>query len=59
MIQRLGGGRPFPMGRLDDDTTLNERDGVLHACVPPAWHLVMPNGGFLAALALRAVGARY
>ena len=40
------------------DTEVVERDGVLCAEVSPAWEIWGPNGGYLAAIALRAAGLR-
>ncbi|HWT13830.1 MAG TPA: thioesterase family protein [Allosphingosinicella sp.] len=41
-----------------DDTELVERDGALFAEISPRWDIWGPNGGYLAAIALRAAGLR-
>lgn len=40
------------------DTALSERDGALFADVSRRWDIWGPNGGYLAAIALRAAGLR-
>jgi len=46
------------MGKLQEDTALVERDGRLFANLSRDWEIWGPNGGYLAAIALRAAGAR-
>jgi len=45
------------MGDLDRDTRLEGGDGRYRATLSPAWEVWGPNGGYLAAIALRAAGA--
>ena len=45
------------MGALDVDTAVVGRDGQFVGQVTRDWEIWGPNGGFLAALALRAAGA--
>lgn len=40
------------------DSAIVERDGTLFAEVSPRWEIWGPNGGYLAAIALRAAGLR-
>jgi acyl-CoA thioesterase len=40
------------------DTLVTERDGALYAEIARAWEIWGPNGGYLAAIALRAAGLR-
>ncbi|HXC54222.1 MAG TPA: thioesterase family protein [Rhizomicrobium sp.] len=44
------------MGKLQDDTALVERDGKLFATLSRDWEIWGPNGGYVAAIALRAAG---
>ncbi|MEJ0026229.1 MAG: thioesterase family protein [Rhizomicrobium sp.] len=46
------------MGKLQDNTALVERDGKLFATLSRDWEIWGPNGGYVAAIALRAAGAR-
>lgn len=46
------------MGRLQDDIALSERDGRLFVTLSRDWEIWGPNGGYVAALALRAAGMR-
>ncbi len=46
------------MGKLQDDTALVERDARLFATLSRDWETWGPNGGYIAAIALRAAGAR-
>jgi len=41
-----------------EDTAVVERDGALSADIREAWDIWGPNGGYLAAIALRAAGLR-
>jgi acyl-CoA thioesterase II len=43
---------------LDQTTVLDGKDGSYSALLSPAWEIWGPNGGYLAALALRAAGMR-
>jgi acyl-CoA thioesterase len=43
---------------LASDTAIVERDGALFAEVSRRWEIWGPNGGYLAAIALRAAGLR-
>jgi acyl-CoA thioesterase-2 len=45
------------MGDLDADTRLDGADGRYRAVLSPEWRIWGPNGGYLAAIALRAAGA--
>ncbi len=45
------------MGDLQEDTRLEGGDGRYRASLSPDWEIWGPNGGYLAALALRAAGA--
>lgn len=45
------------MSNLDDDTQLHGSDGNYTANVSQTWEIWGPNGGYMAALALRAGGA--
>jgi acyl-CoA thioesterase-2 len=45
------------MGSLDEDTRVAGADGRYRAVVSPAWEVWGPNGGYVAAIALRAAGA--
>jgi acyl-CoA thioesterase len=45
------------MGALDVDTTLEGGEGHYRACLSEDWRIWGPNGGYLAALALRCAGA--
>jgi acyl-CoA thioesterase len=44
------------MGKFQDDTALTERDGRLFATLSRDWEIWGPNGGYVSAIALRAVG---
>ena len=44
------------MGSLDLDTRLSGADGVYQATLSPDWQIWGPNGGYVAAIALRAAG---
>jgi acyl-CoA thioesterase II len=44
------------MGNFGDDTRVEERDGVFHATFSRDWEIWGPNGGYIAAVALRAAG---
>jgi acyl-CoA thioesterase len=44
------------MGKLQDDTALFTRDGKLFATLSRDWEIWGPNGGYVAAIALRAAG---
>jgi acyl-CoA thioesterase len=46
------------MGKLQDDTALQERDGRLFITLSRDWEIWGPNGGYVAAIALRAAGRR-
>jgi acyl-CoA thioesterase II len=46
------------MGRLDEDSKLVRCGDGFEAVLPVEWRFVTPSGGFLALLALRAVGER-
>lgn len=46
------------MGKLQDDTRLEDRDGALVASLHRDWEIWGPNGGYVASIALRAVGAK-
>ena len=45
------------MGIFQDDTRIIERDGRLTATLSRDWEIWGPNGGYVAAIALRAAGA--
>lgn len=45
------------MGDLDADTTIEGGDGTYRATLSADWEIWGPNGGYLAALSLRAAGA--
>ena len=44
------------MGKLQTDTALTERDGKFFITLSPDWNIWGPNGGYVAAIALRAAG---
>jgi hypothetical protein len=44
------------MGTLQDDTALTARDGKLFVTLSQDWNIWGPNGGYVAAIALRAAG---
>jgi acyl-CoA thioesterase-2 len=44
------------MGSLDLDTRLSGGDGIYQATLSPDWQIWGPNGGYVAAVALRAAG---
>jgi acyl-CoA thioesterase-2 len=44
------------MGKLQDDTRLETRDGKLTASLHRDWEIWGPNGGYVASIALRAAG---
>lgn len=46
------------MGKFHEDTAVTEIDGVLTANVSRDWEIWGPNGGYVAAIALRAAGLR-
>lgn len=46
------------MGRFHEDTAVVEADGVLTATLSKDWEIWGPNGGYVAAIALRAAGLR-
>ncbi|MEJ0043318.1 MAG: thioesterase family protein [Rhizomicrobium sp.] len=46
------------MGKLQEDTALSERDGRLFVTLSEDWNIWGPNGGYVAAIALRAAGKR-
>lgn len=46
------------MGRFHEDTAVAEVDGVLAATLSRDWEIWGPNGGYVAAIALRAAGMR-
>ena len=46
------------MGALQIDTALTERDGRLFVTLSRDWEIWGPNGGYVAAIALRAAGMR-
>ncbi len=45
------------VGDLSDDTAVTGTDGRYRAVLSPDWEIWGPNGGYLAAVALRAAGA--
>src|SRR3990167_3208049 len=45
------------MGRFHQDTALADVDGVLTATLSRDWEIWGPNGGYVAAIALRAAGS--
>ena len=45
------------MGDLDHDTRVQGADGRYRAIISPDWEVWGPNGGYVAAIALRAAGA--
>jgi hypothetical protein len=47
----------YGMGLLQADTAIDGRDGNFTAVLSPDWEIVGPNGGYLSAIVLRAVGA--
>ena len=48
---------PGPMGVLDDDTPVEGAAGRYRAVISPEWEVWGPNGGYVAAIALRAAAA--
>jgi hypothetical protein len=44
------------MGKFQDDTVLTEQGGRLFATLSRDWEIWGPNGGYVAAIALRAAG---
>lgn len=44
-------------GRFDEDTTVERASDGFHAVLSPKWEVWGPFGGYVAAVALRAVGA--
>jgi hypothetical protein len=44
------------MGNLDDDTKLIGGEGLYTARLAPDWKIWGPNGGYVAAIALRGAG---
>jgi hypothetical protein len=44
------------MGNLDDDTRLIGAEGLYTTQLSPDWKIWEPNGGYVAAIALRAAG---
>ena len=59
MVPPQAEAAPIVGESLDDATRLEDAgDGRFVAQVSPAWEIWGPNGGYLAALALRAAGAR-